>query len=69
MSQSEERKVMAIIDRLSQREVEIPAEEILARAREEGVKDPPAAIASLEEQGLVIQEGGKVSKIAKRLFW
>ena len=71
MKQTEkERKLMAIIDRISEEKVEIPIREIEILAEKEGIENPIEIIESLIGQGLITETSeNKITKIAKRLFW
>ena len=70
MTGEDERKVLDIIDRLTEQKTGIPVQEILESAKNENIKNPEKVIESLISQGLIMElPGNKICKIVKRLFW
>ena len=69
MSMQDQRRVLEIIDHLTETRDEISSQEIEERASQEGIEQPRRVLDSLMEQGLITEQDGLVSKIVKRLFW
>ena len=69
MTQTDEEKIVRLIDKMSEVKLEIPVEEIEIVAQREGIRSPRETIQKLEERGIISESEGKVTKIAKRLFW
>ena len=62
-------RLMMVIDSLTQETLEIPIEALKKEAKKSGIEQIEQPLEQLKLAGLVTEENGVVTKIAKRLFW